>query len=111
LEQTSKTSVLIFSVFALTRWTGGRLFLKPPAPGPQTGAARTGGSKNLRGKHPVKQNAIRMQGRAEAARSRAQFCRTAEGRADPEDGLPEPAILRQSLTLTAGQQHAISTVC
>ena len=36
--------------------------------------------------------------------------RAAEGRADPEDGLPEPAILRQSLTLTAGQQHAISTV-
>ncbi|WP_398454763.1 hypothetical protein AB3466_23295 [Sphingobacterium thalpophilum] len=94
MEQTSKTSVLIFSVFALTRWTGGRLFFKPPAPGPHTGAARAGGSKNLRGKHPVKQNAIRMQGRA-----------------DPEDGLPEPAILRQSLTLTAGQQHAISTVC
>ncbi|MGB3063202.1 hypothetical protein, partial [Sphingobacterium thalpophilum] len=47
------------------------------APGPQTGAARAVGSKNLRGKHPVKQNAIRMQGRAEAARSRTQFCRTA----------------------------------
>ncbi|MGJ1412179.1 hypothetical protein ACR78Z_21125 [Sphingobacterium thalpophilum] len=28
------------------------------------------------------------QGR-EGARSRTQFCRTAEGRADPEDGLPE----------------------
>ncbi|WP_343538372.1 hypothetical protein AB3466_01430 [Sphingobacterium thalpophilum] len=91
MEQTSKTSVLIFSVFALTRWTGGRLFLKPPAPGPQTGAARTGRSKNLRGKHPVKQNAIRMQGRAEAARSRTQFCRTACSRraeqpAPPKDG-------------------------
>ncbi|WP_343539905.1 hypothetical protein, partial [Sphingobacterium thalpophilum] len=36
----------------LTRWTGGRLFLKPPAPEGQN--------------------------------------RAAEGRADPEDGLPEP---------------------
>ena len=94
--------MLIFSVFALTRWTGGRLFFKPPAPGPQTGAERAVGSKNLRGKHPVKQNAIRMQGRAEAARKdeRAFEPGSAPGPenpargTDPEDGLPEPAILR-----------------
>ncbi|MEZ0449986.1 hypothetical protein ABTW24_00005 [Sphingobacterium thalpophilum] len=73
MEQTSKTSVLIFSVFALTRWTGGRLFFKPPAPGPQNRGRKGGQKQKSPRKAPVKQNAIRMQGRA-----------------DPEDGLPEP---------------------